>query len=79
MIPEKWCVVRNKENADIVNEWYNNKFGGGAFLDDESIFYPDRQFSYNMRYTDYTEISFDDFQKYVLNKNLIDYTPLIFN
>lgn len=72
MIPEKWFVVRNEENHLILNNWENNQRGSGnAHRNDEGYFFSDK--GYSTRKSDargYIEISFEDFQKYVFNKEV---------
>ena len=78
VLPKKWCVFRNEENDKIINDWFskedNNKhgfyfIGSNSFLCSSQINYNDwipmeRQ---TPEYG-YTEITFEQFKKYVLNK-----------
>lgn len=68
-IPEKWYIVRNEENANILNEWENNRYQNhGASLNTPTNFYSDRYYDSKL-YEGYTEISFALFKQYILNIN----------
>lgn len=71
--PEKWCIERNKENSEIVNDYFNKKLNTKApykFTSDKKYVYSDITESIDCcssKPKDYTEITFEQFQKYVLN------------
>lgn len=74
-LPKYWYVQRNNNNAKVLNEWNNKKYNsegssedwagsGAAMLSDQ----PYRNvFAVNKN--KYTEITFEQFEKWVLNKN----------
>lgn len=72
-LPEKWCIERNKENSEIVNDYFNKKLNTKApynFTSDKKYVYSDITESIDYcssKPKDYTEITFEQFQKYVLN------------
>ncbi len=70
MLPKKWFVRRNPDNYLILNAWTNEKFRTDAFRSDEGCIYSDKSYSCSLDdpKNEYTEIFFEDFQRYVLNK-----------
>ena len=73
VLPEKWAIKPKKEEGDIIREWFNTyrKYPKKH----ESIFYWHfpyyefdfcEQYCYSEKQKDYTEITFDQFQQYVL-------------
>ena len=87
MLPEKWFIARTKENWQIVIDWLNKEINQGTSYESscEGIYYPNfddfKGFKNGAHsgsklskwpYRDYTEITFEEFTKYVLNKK----TPL---
>lgn len=75
MLPEKWFIVRNKENHAVINKWSSNRRGSGhnTSLECRSYFFSDKS------YTDaeesiigYTEISFEQFKQYILGEHPIN-------
>lgn len=86
VLPEKWYIVRNAENADVLNKWNNDTYHGGsvhAHRDDEAFFYSDKHYEcprrsisgYKRSISGYTEITFEQFQKYVLKLNNMSNFP----
>lgn len=73
MLPEKWAIKRTIDNYGKIEEWYfkNVKVhntlpenGGNPYLH-----FPCESCGSNYRVKDgYTEITFEEFEKYVLNK-----------
>lgn len=71
-LPEKWCVKRTIANSEILNKWNNfhplfkkqNRYHASSICDVD-WFYSDRQHTDEVL-IDYTEISFEDFQTWVL-------------
>lgn len=82
VLPEKWYIVRNAENADVLNKWENDTFYPthtlvpGALLKTAAILYSDKHYddAYSSVYG-YTEITFEQFQKYVLKLNNMSNFP----
>jgi len=72
-LPEKWCIKRNKENSEIVNDYFNKKLNTKApynFTSDKKYVYSDITESIDYcssKPKDYTEITFEQFKKHVLN------------
>jgi len=72
-LPEKWCIKRNKENSEIVNDYFNKKLNTKApynFTSDKKYVYSDITESIDCcssKPKDYTEITFEQFKKHVLN------------
>lgn len=72
-LPEKWCVRRNDENFDIINKWFNeNESGAYKGLYDRSGFLcspcTDKNGVFYHKPQGYTEITFDQFQKYIMKE-----------
>lgn len=76
-LPEYWYCRRNKENASVLNKWNNETYPGienQAFYDNNIV-----SMVSNNVYTatdkidklKYYEISFEQFQQWVLNKQQI--------
>jgi len=77
--PEKWCLLRTKSNAEIVNKWLNDTFYNGnerAFSDTSAYIYPDRSYGSSL-IAGYTEITYEQFKKHVM-KNQVTELPQYF-
>lgn len=70
-LPKKWCFTTTKESNDIFHKWYNrqnDKTIGNHYCSDNGIvkgwmyYAPERK-------KGYTEITFDQFKKWVLKEN----------
>lgn len=81
MLPEKWCVKRTEDNYSVLNEWNNSIYGEGSACNrDIAYMYSDKTYQCGSNYyKDYTEITYDDFLKYVIKKEPEESIPLIFN
>jgi len=80
-LPKKWCIRQNTDQ--IVCDWFNKKFnlnaalnGSFKYINSDGWYCDD---NHDMEYGDYTEITFEQFKRYVLNEKpeLINYTKLI--
>ena len=80
MLPEKWFVVRTKENHKELNKWENSRSGGdGAFMEDWAAMFSDRYYSSDIDKTEgYSEISWEEFESYVLGTKTITFNPEIY-
>lgn len=68
ILPEKWVLRRTEENSLIVNEWSNKTHKDNLYsIVDKDYIYSDRR-CISMVKEGYTEITFDQFKEYVLNK-----------
>lgn len=72
-LPEKWCVKDNLDNVDVITNWFTKKLkreisGGSNYwhFPEEIICRNSICTSKNILPT-YTEITFEQFEKYVLN------------
>lgn len=104
VLPEKWCIYANKDNIDVIANFYNtanrkykldtydkshvnryfsshNLSGGQSIFSDN----PASNYTYKLKtqYPGYTEITFEQFKKYVLKQDLIQLqfealTPKVF-
>jgi len=75
--PEKWCVLRNQDNFEILNKWANKKHGSCYTEGTERFIYCDTKTGETMILNGYTEITFDQFKKHILKesttmKNLLE-------
>lgn len=71
VLPEKWVILRTKENYEVVNNWFKEKGYEDPYLDSDYIWKDKEIVGYNSSVKlpkDYTEITFEQFNKYVLNK-----------
>jgi len=70
VLPEKWYVIGNKENAQVLNKWICEKRNdlNYAYLSNKSYFYSDYTYSLNELKLDYKEITFEQFKDHVLGK-----------
>jgi hypothetical protein len=84
-LPEKWCVIRNKENHEEVNNWFNQhtpyhyKFSSdGTYSTDlvDYLHYPSatthEKYLHDRVVEGYTLLSYDQFKKYVLKENTME-------
>lgn len=74
-LPKYWYIKRNNNNAKVLNEWNNKKYNcersSEAWASSEAAMLSDQQYR-NVTAVDkskYTEITFEQFEKWVLNKN----------
>lgn len=74
-LPEKWCIKRTKENSTIINKWNTDhplfkeqKRAPSFSIINSDYFYSDRSHT-NNKDSDYIEITFEQFKKYVLEEN----------
>lgn len=78
VLPEKWCVLRNLNNYSIINNWFiKNQINHWIIANDKGYLHSgilkgswinsngDKQ-------EDYTEITFEQFKKYVLKEEVIE-------
>jgi len=74
VLPKKWFVVRNKENHKILNKWENDTYHKGmemAYLDDKAHMFSNKSYKCDKKeIIGYTEITFEQFQKYVLGEKI---------
>lgn len=71
VLPEKWCIKRNKENDKIVTDFINNySESTHCYLDynqkNPYLHYTKGVSSNDKPWDNYTEITFEQFKKYVL-------------
>jgi hypothetical protein len=74
VLPEKWCVERNSDNYLILNNYFNSKFKKKLADADGYLVSPNYSGSSPKEWakpTDYTEITFEEFKKYVLKQDYI--------
>lgn len=74
VLPEKWYCKRTKENSKILNTWNNIKYDSHAFCEEgEGCMFSDKNYTGVdlTDYGEYTEITFEQFKKYVLNKSKV--------
>jgi len=88
ILPEKWCVLRNEENYTVLNKWCNeNNLLGEIYhyVDKNKILIhsetPINSWNHykrfcNLKDDSFTEITFDQFQKYVLKTEVKEETLL---
>lgn len=69
-LPDKWFIIRTKENAEDVNKYECDRQGnpGAAFLQDGAYFYSDKKYSTLHNTAGYTEITHEQFRNFVLSK-----------
>lgn len=70
ILPERWCILRNRENYGVVNNWFFRKGYGKPFEDYGyiSINHEGTEFcTHHKLQGGYTEITFEQFKKYVVN------------
>ncbi len=85
-LPEKWCVKRTIDNFEIINNWCNNNHiddEHNSYIDSYGYIHSERcNNSFNSfkrskggtQDLSFTEITFEQFKKYVLNETLQTYT-----
>ena len=76
VLPEKWYIQRNSENFEVLNEWENNKRGNFVAFNQSNgcSMFSDKDYYYTKpeHISDYTEITFEQFKKYVLKEETIE-------
>jgi len=74
MLPEKWYIIRTEQNHKELNKWENDKYGeDDAYLSGKAYFFSDTRYKSNGKYIEgYTEITFEQFKREILNE-LITY------
>ncbi len=81
IFPEKWCVLTTPDTRKIVNTYINSKGYNSELKDDYYIHYPFYKGGFGSAYNEilehYTQISFDQFEKYILKKPEENYSYLI--
>jgi len=82
ILPEKWYIQRNPKNFEDLNEWENHKRGSQvAFHQDNNCsMFSDKDYTFTKPHniSGYTEITFNQFKKYVLKENIVDEPGMIF-
>lgn len=81
VLPEKWYIQRNSENFEVLNEWENHKRGRHvAFNKDNGCsMFSDKDYSFTKSHNilGYTEITFEQFKKYILKEELVEEKKVI--
>jgi hypothetical protein len=76
-LPKFWYVRRNKENASILNKWNNDTYARGAqdaWAESSTVgMCSDKDYCVieDIDKTRYTEITFEQFEMWILNKQII--------
>lgn len=74
-LPDRWFVKRNKYNAAVLNKWNNDTYSNGnegAWNSTNAIMFSDKNYQVIDKTTyGYTEITFEQFEMWILNKNKI--------
>ena len=72
VLPERWCVLRTKENHKIINTWFKNNNYGEPYLNYDYITIKGKDNYESPRKEDIpkgcTIITFEQFEKYVMKK-----------
>jgi hypothetical protein len=83
-LPKKWAVVKTPENREVLENWVKGQpdFDKGWRISKYPVILSesmDGSYSYSntsFRHKGYTEITFEEFEKHVLKRN-VDFTYLI--
>jgi hypothetical protein len=69
-LPEKWYIIRDANNYEVLNKWNNETYPNTiqATANNTVYFYSDTDYKLTY-YPGYTQITFEEFIKYVLYKN----------
>lgn len=72
VLPKKWCIKRDKNNYKIINDYFNMNINGYYGLDDcDNYLHCPLYDGWNtgiIKEENYIEITYEQFQKYVLNQ-----------
>ncbi len=73
-LPEKWCVKRTPENADVINGWFNENFNL-YLLSNKGYLHCSGDCNIS-QISNYTEITFEQFKRLVMKeeKKIIGYS-----
>ena len=76
VLPEKWCIFAKKNS--IVHKWFNDKLNRDISCEDEGNYFHYPEFQRGVCTSgeiknSYTEITFEQFKKHVLKKEIIGY------
>ena len=77
VLPEKWCVKCTKENYLVLDKWFYEKTKKHRLDSDKCSYwhYPENYDGYctaSQIYDGYKEITFEQFQKYVLKQDTME-------
>jgi len=72
-LPENWYIKITKQNVEIVKKWWNSKNYGGRIWTIGAYYgiYKNEPYSKTQPWTDITEITLDQFEKYVFKEEEI--------
>ena len=74
MIPDKWCVRATNETREIINDFILEKGYNTRLTINYMVHYPFTPgggSAWNEPEKGYTEITFEEFETYVLNKTIV--------
>lgn len=71
VLPEKWCLLVTKENQEVCNDWreFDAEISVNHYMHNQHPDYSKRGISKAEIQKGYTEITFEQFKKYVLKEN----------
>lgn len=78
ILPEKWCIMRTVNNYKIINDWFNKNNTRNYTFDCTAYYIYSGCLNGNWIIInttinpDYTEITFEQFCKYVLKENIME-------
>ena len=77
-LPEKWCIKVTNENKDVLGDWrtdgYLSNYAINCYL--HTPMNGKNGWNQKTKETDYTEITFDQFKKYVLKQDTMKTTTI---
>jgi hypothetical protein len=81
-LPEKWCILRNLENYNKINNWLNENIGSKKYYgNDNFIHYPNNRTRDGFRFghhlyeniqDGYKKITFEQFKKHILKETTME-------
>jgi hypothetical protein len=82
VLPEKWCILRTPENYKIINDWFmRNQTRLWVICNNDGYLHStvlnSNWINNNYKNGNHTEITFDQFKKYVLKEEIVEEIKVI--
>ena len=73
VLPEKWCILRTGNNYNIINKWFQDNNLGKPYMNYGYIWELNNDYyTYLTKPGHRTEITFEQFKKYVLKEEIVE-------
>ena len=73
VLPEKWCILRTGNNYNIINKWFQDNNLGKPYMNYGYIWKSNNNYTTYLTKPEHrTEITFEQFKKYVLKEEIVE-------